>query len=316
MKRPEYGSNYAEYVMNSAEGDRGLSDVRFVLHGNSSTKDSARIAHYGMRIQEGRATVSTDLAHALSWATTADKRVYSQSLTERAEHEVGRVFVISPPEHLKLGYGTFTSMKVDTTHGEIKGAPIKYASGRKQLAFYASDNTEVARERAEAEHTLGNDPKILDLSPENVLISLYPSDEVLDLVSQLQAKVKAFEQPDFDESARKLTQLITSDSRNFVVDGAPVGEIARTLVVSTIESIAISRVRNMSLDVKRALGFKIIKEDGSQDTKVVRIDHIKKRVLALYEKAHAADFRLGSSWLNGYLKDQSEKMMDDLGLIG
>jgi hypothetical protein len=92
-------------------------------------------------------------------------------------------------------------------------------------------------------------------------------------------------------------------------------KVAQELVATTFESVAISRARNLGLDVKRALGYKIIKENGEQDTKTVELTSVKKRVQDLYEKAHLENFRLGSGWLKGYLKDQSEKMMVDLSQL-
>jgi len=134
-------------------------------------------------------------------------------------------------------------------------------------------------------------------------------------VDELQSKVKDFEKPDVDVAAAKLSKAIEDDSRNVVSGQVPLDEITRQLVASTVESVAISRVRNLGLDVKRALGYQIFKEDGELDTKVVDPEAVKRRVEAFYGKTHSEGFTLGSERLNSYLKNQSEQLCISLELL-
>jgi hypothetical protein len=246
MGTSERSVNTSEYEINSIEGDEGLSHISLVLHGNSSEEDSHRILQTGMTVQEGRATVSTDLAHAIRWATTAEKRHYSKSPTKREDDEVGRIFVLRIPEGLHLGYGMFTSEKIDDAHKEVKGTPIKYASGRKQPAFYGGEDSEALRRQIEVEHALGSQPRQINLRP---------------------------------------------------------------------DSVAISRTRNLGLDVMRALGYRISKENGETDTKVVEPTAVKRRVQDVYQRSHSEDFHLGPKWLQKYLRVQSEKMLAQVASI-
>lgn len=262
-----------------------------------------------MVVQEGRATVSTDLAHAVRWATTAEKRLYSKSQTARDDDEIGRIFVIQVPEELHLGYGMFTSEKIDETNKEVTGAPIKYASGRKQLAFYKHNDTETSRRQIEMEHTLGQASRQLILPPETIIASIYPSRELRDLCDHLQEHVRNFEMPDVAQFSENLTQILVADSRNVFLENIAPDKIARQLVASTIESVAISRVRNLALDVMRALGYSVVKEGGQPDTRAVDPAKVTQRVQELYQKSHSETFHLGSEWLQKYLQAQSKKMM-------
>lgn len=268
-----------------------------------------------MVVQEGRATVSTDLSHAARWATTTEKRHHSKSLTTRDDDEIGRIFVIQVPEDLHLGYGMFTSEKIDETNKEIKGAPIKYASGRKQLAFYRNNDTETSRRQIESEHTLGQAPRHLILPPKTIIASIYPSRELRNFCDRLQEHVRSFDMADIAQYSENLTQVLVADSRNAFLGNSAPDKIAQQLVASTIESVAISRIRNLALDVMRALGYSVIKEDGQVDITAVDPAKVMQRVQELYQKSHSETFHLGPEWLQKYLKDQSEKMLTQLGII-
>ncbi len=315
METPGRKSNITEYELNSIEGDEGFSNISIVLHGNSSEADCERISKVGMTVQEGRATVSTDLAHAMRWAATNEKRHYSKSPTERIDDEVGRIFVLRIPEDLHLGYGMFTSEKIDDTSREVKGAPIKYASGRKQLAFYSNHDTEASRRQIEAEYTRGRQPSQLNLQPDTIIGSIYPSEELGSFVDHLQRRVKGFEELDTAQYSEELTRLLTTDKRNALAEGARPDDVARQLVASTVESVAISRARNLALDVMRALGYTVIKENGEVDAKAVEPANITRRVQEMYQKSHSKGFHLGPEWLQKYLRGQSKKMMAQVNVI-
>lgn len=297
----------SERVFESGEIDKGLAEVTYVLHGNSSVQDSLEIETNGLRISEGRATVSTDLAHALDWAASSEKRGFSLSPTARTEGEAGMVFIFSIPDRMRVDYGMFTTAKVDEAAKTVSGAPVKWASGRKQLAVYLSEDTRAARQRIEAEHSLGKVPRQLKLPAENIVLAIHPSPELSKIVQALQQKTKRFEQLDVGEVARQLAIQIRANPNNSIADDVNLENVAAELVRRTIESVAISRARNLDLDVKRACGYRIETEAGVQD-KEVNIPKLREAVHSFYQTTHADGFALGEDWLNDYLKNESEKL--------
>lgn len=288
--------------IDSIEGDEALVSVSYVLHGNSSLNDSRQIIKNGLHVQEGRATVSTDLAHALRWATQAEKRQYSKSLTKRTQGEVGRIFVIKIPDTLHIGYGIFTSLSINQEQKEIKGAPIKYASGRKQLALYKTKDTEAARRNIEL-HKLKRE---ITLPPETIAAVVHPSQELHELMAAFEARVRRFEEPDMPKTIEALQLLLRKDGLADTV----VAELA----VSTLESITISRMRHLLLDVKRVLGYKVRREDGTFDMRQVNPESVAASVRHLYQISHADGFCFGPEWLGSYLKSQSKVLLVELGL--
>lgn len=295
--------------IDSIEGDAGLAGVTYVLHGNSSVQDSLQITKTGLTVQEGRATVSTDLDHSLRWATLVEKRRYTKSLTVKGDGEVGQIFVIKVPDGLHIGYGVFTSMFVNLKQKEIKGAPIKYASGRKQLAFYEHEDTEKIRQSLEIKKLI----KKISLKPEAIVAAIHPSDELNSLITSFENQVRCFEEPDISKTIDTLIRAINA-SNSDVMDNEGLNMAIAELVASTIESVAISRLRHLVLDVKRALGYKIILEDGDLDARSVTIENVEKQVQDLHQKVHSEGFRLGSDWLTKYLKERSEEMLAEIQL--
>lgn len=306
--------NISRTQYDSIETDRGLRDVSLVLHGNSSQADSDRILQDGMMADEGRAVVSTDLAHAVDWATSSEKRNWSKSLSERSVNETGMAFVFQIQPELHVGYGMFTSMSVDERKMEVTDAPIKYASGRKQLAIYTSSDTELARKRFEADHKSGVKHNKIRLGRESIALGIHPTPEIIHCVADIQEQARRFEKPDIGSTSGKLVSLLLADRCHYVARGKDMSRIVREVLEETIVSICISRVRNLGLDVKRVLGYKIIREDGVSDRQV-GFPVVKDRVDQFFLKTHAQGFDVGKVWLNEYLRSESERLAVELSCM-
>ncbi|MCX6741058.1 MAG: hypothetical protein NTY61_01525, partial [Candidatus Parcubacteria bacterium] len=172
----------------SSEGDETLSQTRHFLHGTTSMIDARGIEEAGLRCREGRAMLSTDLAHSLAWAA-GEKRQYSESQTAVGKDEAGRVFIFRKPDELRVDYGLFTDAVV--TENRVTGFPIKYASGRKQLALYQPGSTKDQLQKLKKEER-----NIITLTPDNIEAVIKPSAEIRGLVTELCEQAKRFEKID------------------------------------------------------------------------------------------------------------------------
>ncbi len=289
----------------SSEGDETLADVEYFLHGTNSLLDAQKIQQEGLSVREGRATVSTDLAHSLSWAMGKNRK-YSESDTPRTDNEVGKIFVIKKPADLRIDYGLFTDAAINGT--EVTGFPIKYASGRKQLAFYRYDTAkeELARktkdERAQ-----------LTIPAGQIELAITPTKVLAEYVENLSIKTKMFEAVDINKSANELVDLLRLQHANNTSDELSL--ISRQLVITTIESIVISKLRNLYLDILASKGFGIY-ENGQQQVRTRDINSLKDEVAELYRQSHEDDFDLGIDWLNGLAKSKTEFLNIELSLPG
>lgn len=311
MPSPEHGSeekqiNAAEESalekrLLSFEGDETLSQVRYFLHGAASIIDAQAIETAGLSCREGRATLSTDLAHSLAWAV-GEKRQYSESKTAREENEEGRVFIFRKPDDLRVDYGLFTDAVV--TKNRVTGFPIKYASGRKQLALYRPESTkEQLRELKKEERD------IVTLSPDNIEAVIRPSAELRELVAELAQRAKRFEKIDIANNTTKLARLLQNDDTN-IIKGDIVA-ICKDIITTTIESVTISKIRNLLLDILASKGYEIF-ENNEPQPRPRDAQAVQAEVLALYELCHKKSFDIGIAWLNNFITTQSEHLRDEI----
>lgn len=311
MVNREYGSrekrvdipeeSTSEKRLLSSEGDETLSQARHFLHGAASMIDARGIEEAGLRCREGRATLSTDLAHSLAWAM-GEKRQYSESQTARGEDEDGRVFIFRKPDDLRVDYGLFTDAVV--TKDRVTGFPIKYASGRKQLALYRSGSTKDQLQRLKKEER-----DTVTLSPDNIEAVIRPSVEIRQLVAELCQRAKRFEKIDIDEYATRLTELLQNDDTNSLK--GDVLAMSRDIITTTIESVTISKIRNLSLDILAAKGHVII-ENNEPQPRQKDAQSVRAEVLVLYEQCHQNNFDIGIEWLNTFIVTQSKHLRDEM----
>lgn len=132
--------NFIKIIMKSPE---------YIAHGTSSEKDAQNIWESGFEVQEGRATVSTDLIYAFEWATTQEKRKGSKSTTKINGEEAGRIIIMDVPSDTKIDYATHTEINVNEDLKEVSGYPSKYVSGRRQLAIY--NERDIAKRKKQIE---------------------------------------------------------------------------------------------------------------------------------------------------------------------
>src|SRR4051812_3815870 len=127
----------------SAHGDQTLSQVRFVLYGAGQLAVN-EVMRQGLAFVEGRAAVSTNLIQAYAQATEPANAYHPEAAPGG---DAGAIMVIAMPRDFHIGYATFTTAYVDRALKMVLGAPLRYASGRKQLAFYMNEDVEGSRKR-------------------------------------------------------------------------------------------------------------------------------------------------------------------------
>lgn len=311
MANPEYAAGgqqtntreqaSVEKVLFSSEGDETLSQVRYFLHGSASLLDAQGIAAEGLHCREGRATLSTDLAHSLSWAV-GENQQYSDSTTARGEYEEGRVFIFKKPDELKVDYALFTNAVV--SKDRVTGFPLKYASGRKQLGLYQPENTQAQLKKLKKEERA-----IVTLSPDCIAAVIKPTAEIRALATDVVEHAKQFEKVDVEKYAAQLAELLHTDPANTLNED--VAAMSRDIITTTIESATISKIRNLALDVLASNGRTII-ENHEPQTREQGADATRQAVLTLYEQCHRDGFDTGIPWLNTLIIRESERLLNEL----
>jgi hypothetical protein len=228
---------------------------------------------------------------------------FSESSAPRKKDEIGKIFVIKKPSNYRVDYGLFTDALVGSD--EITGFPLKYAAGRKQLAFYRYDTSKEELARITKEERVQ-----LDIPLEQIELVIEPTEELASFVDNIGVKIKKFQAVDIDKSGRELADILNSQQVRKTPD--ELKEISQQLVITTIESIVISKLRNLQLDVFATKGYKIF-ENKQPQTRNRILENLKQELAELYEKSHQKDFSIGIDWLNKLIKKNTELLKKELG---
>lgn len=307
-----------------------VTNLRYVLHGNSSTSDIEMISEKGLNTLEGRATLSANLLHAFSWASTHEKRrLYSKSQTRVAENETGKIFVVEVPNNLQVYFATFTDIQMDGA-SNISGDPLKYASGMKQLGIYnKGHDPEVSREKLElAKEEIGVLKKSPDallnkdaidqlreqseipilIDKDHLVAIIDPNPGLLQILLELEKKVLRLDNIDLDKVEREIRETPISTNSPAIL-----AEIVRDLVKSTVESVLVSRIRMLSLAVERNKGNRITRQGETVNISLYSDSHqLESSLTALKNRAGQPDFSLGIGWLDEYVKTNISMLIDKL----
>jgi hypothetical protein len=296
----------------SSHGDQTLGNIRFAVHGSANGDEAAAILSGGLRFTEGRPTVSTNIVHAQDWTVNAEKQ--AQSLGGGAmPGNPGSVIVCAVPANFHLGYGIFTTAYVDRTLKRVSGAPLRYAAGRKQLAFYMSEDAEAARVHIESEIANGfavtQHPQFI-LEPK-FLVGWFNGPALGQLVKQLDVSVRAFEAIDYnrtEEALREMFQVL--EPANAVL----VPTVMRDIIIGTIESVVISRLRMMRWQGLGLLGYSFV--EGREEVQITpvrdmaeqraRMDDLGRRL------ASSSLFNAELAWLKVYAAHELDLMRVEL----
>ncbi len=289
----------------SSHGDQTLSRIRFVLHGVATGEQADDLIVAGLPYIEGRPVVSTDLVH--SYAQTVGN---GASATSRP----GKMLVIALPPDCHLGYGILTTAFVDRHVKRVGGAPLRYASARKQLALYRDHDVEAARERTEAEEAEGypvdQKPGYV-LAAEQIIGWFDPSQALQSTIGQIEVAANSFQPVDFERLEVSLNELIHA-----TVPGGGVLAVSVTsdLVVGTIESIIITRMRQMRWQGLKLLGYQFAEGQRDIDIEVTGDEAAHRQNIANIEKLlpTAGLFNGELAWLRDYINTELHIMRLEL----
>jgi hypothetical protein len=267
----------------------------------------------GMKFIEGRATVSTNLAQAYGYATDPIKRGYSTSEVSVGA-DPGLITAIAVPSEFHLGYATFTTAYIDRSVRLVLGAPLRYAGARKQLAFYLSVDTEASRLKIENEILCGkplvSHPSFI-LDAHNIIGSFKPSSGLQNVITALEVSSKAFETVDFDSLERSLQSLF--DVREPAQE-VLVPTMVRDLILGTVESVILSRLRTMRWQGLALLGYTF--REGHDDVAVTRVQDVAEQHRRIDEYgrmlASSTLFNGELAWLKVYAGHQLGLMRVEL----
>jgi hypothetical protein len=183
---------------------------------------------------------------------------------------------------------------------EITGFPLKYASGRKQLAFYkfGTQKDELANKAKEQREKLV-------IPAEQIELVITPTKKLQKLAGELSEKTKRLETINIDNYAQELAIILKMQRCDKTIDDLK--DLSHQLIISTIESIVISKLRNLQLDVFATKGYKIF-ENKQPQTRTRILENLKQEIAGLYEKSHQKDFNIGIDWLNKLIVAKTELM--------
>jgi hypothetical protein len=291
-----------------------ISKLQFVVHGTSNERSVQDIFMNGFRFTPGRPTVSTNLIHADDWTTNTQKQAQSLGVGTVAG-EVGRVLVMKTPAGFHLGYGVFTEAFIDRAIMRVGGTPLRYAAGRKQLAWYQSADVEADRERIEMEIMNGNgwtDGPAYVVDPSDILGSFRHSPVFGSILADIQAAVGDLSALDVEVLSGYLVSELEVQGERSTEE---IRQAVHELVVGTVESLVISRLRMMRWQGLAGMGYGFYEGREALQT-VHEIDQATQlnRISEFEHKLAASGlFTSELAWLKPYIERQLMVMKVELG---
>jgi len=210
-----------------------MQSPEFVLHGTSSEEGAKLINTEGFGTREGFPNVSANLLYAYKWAT--DKKDVKNRVRKGAVEGsigAGRIILIKVPDGLKVGYRDITEINIDSETKEALGHVKNYVSGRNQLTF--RQEKEEDRKRRQP----------LNIDPENICISVKPTEALGDTLKNLKKDIRSLSQLDRQRYVHELTYFFEVDETN-KLSHEELQPIMEELVKSTIESEVVMMMRTL-----------------------------------------------------------------------
>ncbi len=296
LSRLELVSNY---------GDQTIGRVRYVLYSATHATDAIMVVQSGLTFVEGKPIASTNF-------------VFAHDLVKQVQvtgvGEPGSVVLMAVPPNYHVGYGIFTSAYIDMQLKRVSGSPIRYAAGRKQLSLYASEQTEETRIHVEAEvangYYLDQRPHYL-IEPKYLIGVFYPNDGFDTLISELDVSTKSLEPIHFDRLESSFREVLRTP---IPANGALAPSALHELVLGTVESALISRLRMMRWQGLALLGYRFL--EGEHETAMPAIKDIAEQRREMDNLgrllASSSLFDAELTWLKSYAARELDKMRVEL----
>ena len=156
------------------------------------------------------------------------------------------------------------------------------------------------------------EPEVL-LPQENILISVVPTEDLGNVLTELKSKIEAVEKVDIEFFIDSITQIISENKDNFIASGVDTREIIGNLVESTIETEVMNLIRSLAGDVKRAQGYKVYNR-GTDEVKEKEVN--KEELVDKLERIQTIvddnNFDIGMENLNRYIKINIKRLLNEL----
>lgn len=167
-------------------------------------------------------------------------------------------------------------------------------------------------ERQKATKRIEAEPDI-SITPENILISVVPTQELGDKLNELQQKIKKLEKADLEKFTEEISAIIKTNKDNFISPDLKVEEVVSNLLSTTMEAEVINMVRSISFQIKIAQGFAIYNRgEGESKEKSVDKKKLREKLETIKLIVEAKDFDIGMENLNRYLRININKMLAEL----
>lgn len=278
-----------------------MKSPEYVVHGTASQKDAERIREEGFTVEEGRATVSGNLLYSFEWATEEERRTGSKSKSEIEDQESGRIIVMKVPEDKAVDYATHTDIEVDEENKVIGGFTSKYVSGRRQLAVFEGSEPHERRTELEEVKAIGGTVPEVTVAKEQIQLSIIPTEKIGSKLLEIRDRLRRLELVDVASLTAELAELISADERNYISPNTDIDEVIENLLRTTIESEVVNMIRNLSLDVERALGYQVKNKDTVKE-KEVDIGQLLAKLERIQEQITDEHFDFGTEHLNRYVR--------------
>ncbi|MDQ5957900.1 MAG: hypothetical protein QG665_233 [Patescibacteria group bacterium] len=169
---------------------------------------------------------------------------------------------------------------------------------------------ELEKERAEKINLA--EPDVV-IPQENILMSIVPTVELGKKLSELSQKIRGLEKIELENFTEGLSRIIEENAENFLASGLDVREVVGNLLTSTMETEVVNMVRSLSMDVKRAQGYKIYNRDKNEvKEKEVDKQKLKQKLEKILSIVEADNFDMGVEYLNRYIRVNVNKLLEDL----
>lgn len=229
-------------------GDKTVSKTRFVAYVPVKQSVAENTTQGKLVFHEGQPAVSSDLLYTHDLAS----QLYGASAAG------SQIYVYMVPSKLFVGNSVFTSAFLDLKFKQVTGSPMRYAGARKQLTMYGLSDTESERSRLEAalrQNTPLDHMPERTVETENLLGSFRTGGSLSTIVTELKVALTSLD-------AEQFIKLVKSFYESFTLADASFQSIASgvvsELMLATVESEVICRVRMLRWQGLKLLGYKIM----------------------------------------------------------
>jgi hypothetical protein len=159
------------------------------------------------------------------------------------------------------------------------------------------------------------EPKIR-ISQENILMSIIASEELKEKLNELSQKIESLESIDFEYFSDAISKIILDNKDNIYTSDINIKEIVDTLLISTVETEIMNRIRTLSMKIKGLQGYNIYNR-GEEKVQEQELDkrELRDKLSRYYSIITEEDFDIGVKHLNRYLKTNIKKLLEELDSI-